>query len=151
MKAAAYHYYGTANSTYKQFLQEKSVNYKKYFYALRSLFAGKYIQRYHCPPPVLFEELMNSIDMPSDLRNGIEELLEIKKRSDEKEQGMRIPVIHDFITDEIVRQKAYIDSIVDDRNCDWKELNDVFLNSFIMDDIKKKYKDGEYNKKNFIS
>ena len=84
-------------------------------------------------PIVLFEELMNSIDMPSDLRNGIEELLEIKKMSDEKEQGMQIPVIHDFITDEIARQKAYIDSIADDRNRDWKELNDVFLNSFVMD------------------
>ena len=67
----------------------KSVNYKKYFYALRSLFAGKYIQRYQCPPPVLFEELMNSIYMPSDLRNGIKVLLEIKKRVMRKNRGYR--------------------------------------------------------------
>uniref|UniRef100_UPI000B2CF9EC nucleotidyltransferase domain-containing protein n=1 Tax=Clostridium sp. NkU-1 TaxID=1095009 RepID=UPI000B2CF9EC len=104
MKVAAYHYYGTANSTYRQYLQEDSVKYKKYFYALRPLLAGKYIQEYQCPQPVLFDDLMK-MDMPAELRNGIDELLEIKKRSDEREKGVQIPIIREFIINEIGRQK----------------------------------------------
>lgn len=130
VKAASYHYYGTANSTYIQYLQENSVKYKKYFYALRPLLAGMYIQKNQCPPPVLFQELLE-IDIPSELRIGIEELLEIKKNSDEAEKGIQIPVIRDFIADEIVRQKAYVDSIADDKKYEWKELNDIFIDFIV--------------------
>ncbi len=38
-KIALYHYYGTANSTLKQYLQEDKVWYKKYIYTLRPLLA----------------------------------------------------------------------------------------------------------------
>ena len=126
VKVAAYHYYGTANSTYIQYLQEETVKYKKYFYALRPLLAGKYIQEYHCPPPVLFDDLMK-MDMSEELRNGINELLEIKKRSDEREKGVQIPIIQDFIINEIRKQKNYVEGIEDDRNREWKSLNDIFL------------------------
>ena len=68
MKAAAYHYYSIANNTYQQYLQDEFVRYKKYFYALRPLLAGKYIQKYNCPPSVLFDELMQ-LDMPTELCN----------------------------------------------------------------------------------
>ena len=44
VKAASYQYYGVANSTWKQYLQEPEVSYKKYFYALRPLLACRYIQ-----------------------------------------------------------------------------------------------------------
>ncbi|MGL5437056.1 MAG: nucleotidyltransferase domain-containing protein [Lachnospiraceae bacterium] len=126
VKAAAYHYYGTANSTYGQYLQEESVKYKKYFYALRPLLAGKYIQEYQCPPPVLFDDLMK-MDMPAELRNGIDELLEVKKRSDESEKGVQNPVIRDFIINEIGKQKTYVEGVSDDRKREWKNLNDIFL------------------------
>lgn len=126
VKAAAYHYYGTANSTYRQYLQEELIKYKKYFYALRPVLAGKYIQEFKNPPPVLFDELMK-MDMPIELRNGIMELLEIKKNSDEKAKGTQIPVIQDFIESEILKQKAYVDSITDDRNAQWQKLNDIFI------------------------
>jgi len=126
VKAAAYHYYGTAVSTYMQYLQEESAEYKKYFYALRPLLAGKYIQEYKCPPPVLFDNLMK-MDIPPELRNGIDELLEIKKRSGEKEKGMQIQVVRDFITNEIERQKTYAEGISDDRKREWKDLDALFL------------------------
>lgn len=126
VKATAYHYYGTANSTYCQYLQDDMVKYKKYFYALRPLLAGKYIQSHQCPPPVLFEELMK-MDIPGDLRIGIEQLLALKKRSDESILGEQIPVVRDFIADELVRQKEYVSSTKDDRTGEWETLNTIFL------------------------
>lgn len=63
-----------------------------------------------------------------ELRNAIDELLEIKKRSGEREKGVQIPVIRDFIINEIGRQKAYVDGVLNDRKREWKILNDIFLN-----------------------
>lgn len=128
VKAAAYHYYGTGNSTYCQYLQKDQVSYKKYFYALRPLLAGKYIQEHQCPPPVLFDDLLN-MDLPPELRDAIEELLIIKKRNNEKEKGIQIPVIRDFIISEIGKQRTYVEEVPNDRRREWKNLNDIFLKS----------------------
>ncbi len=40
---------------------------------------------------------------------------------------MQIPIIRDFIIEEIGRQKTYVESISDDRKRDWENLNDIFL------------------------
>lgn len=132
VKAAVHHYYGTANHTYGQYLQGEDVRYKKYFYALRPLLAGTYIQKYQCSPPVLFAELMD-MELPDELRDGIEELLEVKKVSDEKQMGKRIPVIQEYISEGIGQLKVFADEVQDDKKADWKALNDVFFECLSMD------------------
>lgn len=125
-KAAIYHYYGTASSTLQGYLLGDQVRYKKYFYALRPLLAARYIEKYHEAPPVLFEELLK-LELPYDLRTAIEELLEIKKYTTEKEEQPQMPVIRAFIESELGRQKEIADGLADDRNRDWTELNRVFV------------------------
>lgn len=56
----------------------------------------------------------------------LDELLELKKKSDESEKGIQIPVIRDFIADEIARQKNHLDGAADDRKLEWEELNECF-------------------------
>ena len=48
------------------------------------------------------------MEMPVDLRAGIEELLEIKKRSGESQRGKRIPVIQEFIEQELGTDPAQV-------------------------------------------
>ncbi len=124
-KTSIYHYYGTARNTYETYLQDELVKYKKYFYALRPLLACKYIEEYNCPPPVLFHDLLK-LDLPEELRQGIDELLEIKKITQEGDLNPQIPVIQDFITTELVKQKELADSTEDDRNMNWTALNKLF-------------------------
>ncbi|MBE5851164.1 MAG: nucleotidyltransferase domain-containing protein [Lachnospiraceae bacterium] len=124
-KSAIYHYYGTANSTYQQYLQGETVRYKKYFYALRPLLAAEYIEKYHEAPPVLFDELLK-LDLDHDLRTAINELLEIKKHTVEKDENPQMPVIKSFIETEIQKQKVIADELQDDHNRDWTELNRIF-------------------------
>lgn len=126
VKTSISHYYGTAQSTYLKYLQEEQVKYKKYFYALRPLLSCRYIQEHSCPPPVLFDELMQT-DMNMELKNAILELLEKKKVTDEKELNAQMPVIFEFISSEIAKQKEIIETMKDDRNCDWEALNQLFL------------------------
>ena len=85
-KAAVYHYYGTANSTLQGYLLGDMVRYKKYFYALRPLLAARFIEEYHEAPPVLFDDLLK-MNLPTDLRQAIAELLEAKKRTTEAEEN----------------------------------------------------------------
>ena len=124
-KASIYHYYGTAKSTYISYLQADNVKYKKYFYALRPLLACKYIEEYHCPPPVLFDQLLK-LDLPEELKAAIEHLLEVKKITDEKTLQPQIPVILEFIRNELNVQKEKADTIPDDHTHDWNALNSIF-------------------------
>ena len=121
-KSAVYHYYGTANKTYHEYLTGDKVRYKKYFYALRPLMASMYIEEKHMAPPVLFDDLLK-MDIPADLRAAIDELLEIKKRTTEKEENPQLPVIKAFIESEIEKQKEIADSLLDDHNKDWSTLD----------------------------
>ena len=124
-KAAVYHYYGTANSTLQGYLVGDAVRYKKYFYALRPLLAARFIEEYHVAPPVLFDDLLK-MDLPEELRQAIDELLEAKKRTTEGEENPQMPVIRDFIVSETERQKQIADDLEDDHNKDWTALNRLF-------------------------
>ena len=124
-KTGIYHYYGTARNTYESYLQSELVKYKKYFYALRPLLACKYIEEYNCPPPVLFDDLLK-LDLPDNLRQGIDQLLEIKKVTQEKDLNPQIPIIQNFIASELRKQKELADTTKDDHNKDWSALNDIF-------------------------
>ncbi len=124
-KAAIHHYYGTAMSTWADHLTGDRVRYKKYFYALRPLLAAIWIERNHGIPPVLFDDLL-AMDLDPVLRGAIEELLERKKVTTEGELNPPMPVLQDFIRDELRRQKAISASLPDDRNHDWSALNRCF-------------------------
>lgn len=124
-KSAVYHYYGTANSTYHDYLTGEKVRYKKYFYALRPLLAAMYIEENHVAPPVLFDDLLK-LDIPEKLRLAIDELLEIKKRTTEKEENPQLPVIQEFIETEVSRQKEIANNLADDHNKDWSALDELF-------------------------
>ena len=124
-KGAVYHYYGTANRTLQDYLLEDTVRYKKYFYAIRPLLAARYIEEYHTAPPLLFDDLLK-MDLPGDLRQAIEELLTVKKRTAEREENPQMPVIKEFIEAETARQKKIADDLEDDHNRDYAALNCVF-------------------------
>ena len=125
-KAAVYHYYGTARSTWEGYLKGETVRYKKYFYALRPLLAAQYIEKYHKVPPVLFDKFL-TMDLDPVLRHAIDDLLERKKATTEGEQNPQIPEIRDFIQEELLRQKAISEKMPDDRNTNWSELNKCFM------------------------
>lgn len=124
-KSAMYHYYGTARSTYEGFLTGEKVKYKKYVYALRPILACRYIEENHSAPPVLFEELKDK-QLPKDLIKSVEDMLEIKASSGEKDLSPQIPEIIQFIKTELDRISMIAREKQDDRIRDWEELNKIF-------------------------
>ncbi len=125
-KIALYHYYGTANSTLKQYLQEDKAWYKKYIYTLRPLLACRFIEDTHTIPPVRFEDLLSCV-LSKELLNEIETMLVIKAASDEKDLHPKMPIIQQYIEEQIVRYEQLAKSMEDDRVADWKALDNIFL------------------------
>lgn len=124
-KSALYHYYGTANKNYHEYLMDDMVKYKKYFYVLRPILTCKWIEEKKCPPPVLFDELFNSV-LEDDMKSAVEELLAQKMQMPESDTAPKIPVINQYIEDKLVYYKALVDGMDDDRNPDWIPLEDAF-------------------------
>ena len=53
---------------------------------------GRASEKYHAAPPVLFDDFLK-LDLDPGLRTAIDELLEAKKRTTEKEENTQMPVI----------------------------------------------------------
>jgi predicted nucleotidyltransferase len=74
----------------------------------------------------LFDDLLK-LDLEPELRTAIDELLEAKKRTTEKEENPQMPVIKKYIEEEIQKQKVIADELADDHNRAWSALDKVFI------------------------
>ncbi len=124
-KAALYHYYGTANKNYHEYLTEDMVRYKKYFYVLRPILACRWIEEKKCPPPVLFDELVNTV-LEEDMKTAVEDLLAKKLRMSEADKAPRIEKMNQYIEEKLAYYKALAEGMADDRNPDWEPLEKAF-------------------------
>lgn len=124
-KSSLYHYYGTANKNYHEYLMNDMVKYKKYFYVLRPILACKWIEEKKCPPPVLFDELLGAV-LEDEMKAAVEDLLAKKIQMRESDKAPKIEVINQYIEEKLGYYKALAESMEDDRNADWEPLEDVF-------------------------
>ena len=118
-----YHYRSMAKTTYKTHLLREQVSLKKYFYALRPLLAIRWLEAKGGPAPIEFDKLRAMLDEP--VASAIEALLELKKVSKEKQLGPRIPVLNDFIEQELARLDDYSPDSVTEGSAP-EHLNQLF-------------------------
>ena len=125
-KSPMYHYYGTANKNYHEYLMEDMVMYKKYFYVLRPILACKWIEEKKCPPPVLFDELFSSV-LENDMKAAVEELLAKKVKMSESDKAPKVEKINQYIEEKLAYYKELLETMPDDRNPDWEPLDGAFV------------------------
>lgn len=98
-----HHYLHMAQGNNREYLQGEIVRVKKYFYVLRPLLACRWIEQTQQVVPMEFTTLLNrTVDLPA-LRVAIDTLLARKQAGQELDREPRIPVISDFITQELER------------------------------------------------
>ena len=124
-KSAMYHYYGTANKNYHEYLKGEMVKYKKYFYVLRPLLACKWIEKKACPPPVLFQTLVEEV-LEDGMKDMVQDLVRKKTAMVEAEKGKRIDRLNDYIEEWLPYFKEKSEAMADDRKKDWGKLNAIF-------------------------
>lgn len=125
-KACMYHYYGTANKNFHEFLLEEMINYKKYFYVLRPILACQWIEERKCPPPVRFSDLMEAM-LKGEKKELVQKLIEQKRQMSETDKGRRIDVLNQYIEEKVIQYKELLLHMPEDRNPDWEPCNQLFL------------------------
>ncbi|WZL82724.1 nucleotidyltransferase domain-containing protein [Vallitaleaceae bacterium 9-2] len=128
-KSCIYHYLSMAKGNYREYLKKDYVKIKKYFYVIRPLMACMWIEEHGSQPPMLFEELMTSLEIPSDVIDEIKNLLERKKISSELKEEARIPLLNQFIEEKIEYFEELAKSLEYIKNNDVSQLDDLFLNT----------------------
>lgn len=107
IKKGIHHYRSMAKTTYRGYLQTDLVPIKKYFYVLRPLLSIMWLEKYRSPAPIEFEKLRRLIVHNNELNDQIQQLLERKKRSMEKELAPQITALNHFIESELQRLEGF--------------------------------------------
>jgi len=107
--ACIFHYLHMAQGNFREYLKGERVWVKKYFYVLRPLLAIKWIEQGNGVAPTSFGVLLKEVVPHGELKDEIEKLVVQKSMGAELDYGDRIPVISDYIEQEIIR-------LTDDQN-----------------------------------
>ena len=114
-----------AEGNYREYLKGDLVKAKKYFYALRPVLACQWILDRGTPPPILFSELLKT-ELPVELIDVVNQLLELKMNSPEIKLIKRISEINEYLDESILRMKRRVRSLEDRHTPDWNALNQIF-------------------------
>jgi len=104
--ASWHHYRSMAEGNFRGYLRGDRVRTKKYLYVLRPVLACQWIESVGTPPPMAFEELLERLLPQGPVREAIDALLAVKRRSAEVDDGPRIPAISRFLEDQLERMAA---------------------------------------------
>ena len=107
------------------------VKAKKYFYVLRPILACRWILDKGTPPPMRFEELMDS-QLPDYLKETAKSLLDLKMNSPEVKDIPRIDILNGYLDESIDEVKALVEQYPREVVKDWDELNRLFLRALEM-------------------
>lgn len=126
-KRSLYHYISMAEGNYREYLKRDMVRAKKYFYVLRPVLACRWILEKGTPPPMLFSELMDS-QLPKELFEDVNRLLELKMNAPEIKEIPRIDIINDYLDKSILEIKDILQGMENVDCPEWDTLNRIFLN-----------------------
>lgn len=125
-KSGLWHYLHMAEGNYREYLKVDLVKAKKYFYVLRPILACRWILETGTPPPMRFEELMES-QLPAYLKDTVRDLLALKMNSPEVKMIPRIDILNEYLETSITEVKSQIEQYPREVVKEWDELNRLFL------------------------
>ncbi len=125
-KKSIYHYLSMAERNYREYLKGDYVKAKKYFYVLRPLLACRWILDQGTPPPMLFSKLMEA-ELPVELSDEVNRLLDLKMNYPELKLIPRNPEINDYVEEGILSIKNEVKLVDDHHEVNMDELNQLFL------------------------
>ncbi len=127
-KKSLYHYISMAQGNYREYLRGDKVRVKKYFYVLRPVLACRWVMKRNSPPPMLFTELAEA-ELPENLQDDVNRLLDIKLSSPEIKEIKRINALNAFLDEQLCEIKASLKEINEENYNEWETLNNLFLST----------------------
>lgn len=133
LETSMYNYLNMSRGENKNYLQDKKIKLKKYFYALRPLFACMWIEKFNSLPPMEFNKMMEKIEFDKELETEIKELIVKKKNATEANKETRIELINIFIDNKI----KYFEEYVKSKDFKKVQINMDVLNKLFIDVVTK--------------
>lgn len=125
-KRSVYHYISMAEGNYRGYLKGDLVRAKKYFYVLRPILACRWILEKGTPPPMSFSELARA-ELPEELAEDIERLLNLKLYFPELKEILKIEKINKYLDGAIIEIKDKLQTLEEKKKPAWDMLNELFL------------------------
>lgn len=97
--ATLHHYLSMAKKCYAAIQENPSFKLKKFFYALRSATACKWILERSEMPPIQFQVMLNGLTIETELTTRIQELIDLKSTVDEAYLHQGEALLFQFISD----------------------------------------------------
>lgn len=116
-----YCHYKRMAKTHLKYVDKEQIPVKKYLYILRCILSSQYILDYKKQPPIEIERLIEC-ELPEKLKEDMNQLLMIKKSSDEKQCANHMSSLDEFMMNSLKEDMPFIE----DREVSWDRLNDVF-------------------------
>jgi uncharacterized protein len=107
-RTCMYHYIHMAENNRRDYLEGSIVWVKKYLYVLRPILAVRWIEQGRGPVPMAFTELFATIQDNIALIESINSLIDRKRNGEELDRGPSIPIISNFIFQEMERQSRIV-------------------------------------------
>ncbi|MEK9200138.1 nucleotidyltransferase domain-containing protein [Lysinibacillus halotolerans] len=123
--ASLHHYLNVANNNYKTYLQRSTVKVKIYLYAIKSLLACRWIEKFQTVPPIAILELLPMMDNKK-AKWEVEQLLNRRNSEVGIELIEPIPVLNHYIKDECMRIKSYIQTVTEEQKNSTEKLDHLF-------------------------
>lgn len=120
-----HHYLKMAEGNYRKDLQRDRVRLKRYFYVLRPVLACCWIEQHGAMPPMEFSRLVED-QLPPQLRQSVDRLLDRKRAGGELEEGPRLPQIDEFLEMKMDYFRASSTTLPGGRRQDLAVLDSVF-------------------------
>ena len=99
--ADAHHYHGLlATQFHRHIGDRKTVNLKKYFYAIRPAIALHWLRERGGSPPMDLPSLTAGVALPSAVARALDELRAAKRQASELGEGARIPALDSYIAEQ---------------------------------------------------
>ena len=105
-RGCAWHYLHMARGNQREYLRGDPVRLKKYLYVLRPLLAVRWLESGRGVVPMPFNDLVETLVPPGELRDTIDQLLAAKQGGAELAWGPQIPALSDWIVAELARLEA---------------------------------------------
>jgi len=110
--AVFYHYRHMASGNYRQYIASKNpVLLKKYLYVVRPLVALLFLEKQRTLSPVYFPLTLYRVDLESEVRQAIEDLIERKQNGDELGMGAPNSLLNAWIDDLLTRWSKIPDDL----------------------------------------
>ena len=126
--ACIHHYLHMAQGNYRHYLIGNEIWTKKYFYVLRPLLSILWIEAGYGVAPTSFGTLLERINLPTELKEEIQKLIVLKSAGDELAHGPRIPIISDYIEQELTRLEN-LQTKYKNNAAPYQELDQIFLDA----------------------